>query len=74
MLNIPDFRAADRLNGPALLKVAEAAKQLAVSRQTVHNLIDTGVLESVHVGGGESRLHVRITSKSLRLFLQKSST
>lgn len=75
----PNFRAADRLVSSPLVKIKEAAKLLAVSRTTVHNLIDTGDLKVVQLspsrprGKKFERLHLRITRSSLDAFVVKRS-
>ena len=46
-----------------LLKVAQVAEELAVSRQTVRNLINSGKLEVIQVG--ESSKSDRIDSQLL---------
>ena len=48
-------------NGPLLLKIDEAARELRVCERQVYRLVAAGVLESVHLG----RSH-RITRRSLR--------
>ena len=57
---------------PLLLKVSAVAKHLAVSRQTVHNLILNGDLEAYPVTSqGAEREHVRILRESLLIFYRK---
>jgi excisionase family DNA binding protein len=58
---------------PHLLKISEVAKHLAVSRQTVHNLIMGGELEAHRVNSKNSRerKHLRIMRDSLLKFYKK---
>ena len=57
---------------PPLLKVSEVAKLLAMSRCTVHNLLQSGDLSGAIVSAKTSeRKHQRITRDSLFKFYQK---
>jgi excisionase family DNA binding protein len=57
---------------PLLLKISAVAKHLAVSRQTVHNMILSGDLEAYRVNANTSeRQHVRISRDSLLKFYKK---
>ena len=51
---------------PYLISIAEAGKQLAVSRRTVYRLIDDGKLERVYPRSGAAR----ITGSSLSAYLE----
>ena len=57
---------------PPLVKIREVAKFLAVSRQTVHNLIESGDLAAQAVNSiTMERRHVRVTRASLLLFYRQ---
>jgi len=58
---------------PLLLKIGAVAKHLAVSRQTVRNLIFNGELEAYRVNSEKAleREHLRITRDSLLKFYRK---
>lgn len=49
---------------PAMLKVPEVARSLAVGRSTVYKLLNTGALSSVRIGGAR-----RIPAASLVAYL-----
>jgi excisionase family DNA binding protein len=56
--------------GTALLKPAEAAEQLRVSRSTIYRLIETGQLPSVHVG---ERRAVRIPREAIAAYIRANT-
>ncbi len=57
---------------PLLIKLRDVAQLLSVSRQTVHNLIDSGELQGSNVNAkSKTRKHLRITQASLQKFYKK---
>lgn len=56
--------------GTALLKPAEAAEQLRVSRATIYRLIETGQLPSVHVG---ERRAVRVPREAISAYIRANT-
>lgn len=56
---------------PALYRVSEAAKVLALSEWEVRRLVETGVLQRRYIGTG--RRYYRITAESLESYLDSLS-
>ena len=66
----------DDYQGGNLLRIDEAADFLTCSNQHVRNLADMGELEAVNIGSTidpdeQQRVHKRITSRSVELFINK---
>lgn len=55
--------------GTALLRPAEVAAHLRVSRSTVYRYIASGQIEAVHIGGGDA---TRITREALAAFIDRA--
>jgi hypothetical protein len=55
------------------IRVSQAAEELSVSRQSIHNYIASGTLEILDVSTARKpkRHHVRITRKSIDQFLAR---
>lgn len=66
-MTIRAIRNGVESNGPQLLRVAEAAKELACAPKTVWRLISGGELVTVRIG----RRGVRISRKSMDDFISK---
>ena len=52
-----------------LVALGKAAELLDVSEHTIRNMIDEGRLDAVPGGVGEERKHLRVTTASLRQFV-----
>ena len=63
---MPTIRPEDTA---ALLRVADVAARLGVSRRTVYKLTDAGLLECVYVG--ISNRSIRITERQLADYLNR---
>jgi hypothetical protein len=63
---------SEKASLPILIKLRDVALLLSVSRQTVHNLIDSGDLKGCGVNAkSKTRKHLRITQESLCKFYKK---
>jgi hypothetical protein len=70
---IPAARQNDRpIPQRPLVRVQEAAELLAISNNQVRNLVDCGVLVGRPVGDSKrpERLHIRVTTESIRKFVE----
>ena len=59
---------------PPLVRVREVATLLSISRDTVHNLIDSGDLKASEINPAtkeKERKHMRVTRRSLLGFYRK---
>lgn len=53
----------------AIIRIADAAKRLGCTRQTIHNLVKRGKLETV-AGSGSAGSSIGITAESFRRYIK----
>lgn len=56
--------------GDRLLRVAEAAERLSVSRKTIYRMASAGKIQSVPVGTGKKKPAIRITESSVNALIR----